>query len=164
MASLTRHRARAVLSSLVDGLLVGGAEAVLELPARSRQRAAGYAGLMTVTGLDALVPEIPTLRRALRGLPPEPTPPADRTATLHSGLVCVAWGLAVTVADGPATRALGRRGVRRPHVLLGVLVGVATTLSTLPIWWARAAARAAADEASDDLDRELAELLAGTGP
>jgi hypothetical protein len=49
-------------------------------------------------------------------------------------------------------------------VLLGVLVGVATTLSTLPIWWARAAARAAADEASDDLDRELAELLAGTGP
>jgi hypothetical protein len=82
---------------------------------------------------------------------------------MRSGLVCGAWGLVVSIADGPAARALSRRGCRRPHLLLGVLAGTATALSTLPIWWDRATARAAADEASDALDRELAELLAETG-
>jgi hypothetical protein len=159
MASLTRHRLRAVLSSLVDAVVVGGAEAALDFPPRSRQRAAVYAGVTAVAATDTLVPELPTLRRALRGLPPEPTLPADRTAVLRQALVSGAWGLLVTVVDGPAARALRRRGHRRPHLLLGVLAGVATALSTLPIWWDRAAARAAADEASEALDRELAELL-----
>jgi hypothetical protein len=163
MASLTRHRLRAVVSSLVDGLLVGGAEAALDFPPRSRERATVYAAVLTVSGIDALAPEVVTVRRAFRGLPPEPTPPADRTATLSSGLVSCAWGVAITVLDGPAARALRRRGHQRPHLLLGVLAGVATALSTLPIWWDRAAARAAADEASDALDRELAELLADRG-
>lgn len=164
MASLLRHRVRAVVSSLLDGVLVGGAEAALDLPPRSRQRATAYAALLTVTAVDAVVPELPALRRSFRGLMPDPTPPADRTAVLHSGLVSCAWGLAVTVLDGPAAQALRRRGHRRPHLVLGVLAGVGTALSTLPIWWDRAAARAAADEASEALDRELADLLAGTGP
>ncbi len=159
MASLTRHRLRAVLSSLVDAVEVGGAEAALDFPPRSRERAAVYAGVTAVAATDTLVPELPTLRRALRGLPPEPTLPADRTAVLRQALVSGAWGLLVTVVDGPAARALRRRGHQRPHLLLGVLAGVATALSTLPIWWDRAAARAAADEASEALDRELAELL-----
>jgi hypothetical protein len=163
MASLTRHRVRAVVSCVVDGILVGGAEAALDLPARSRPRAAAYAALLGVTAADTLVKELPTLRRLVRGLPPEPAPSADSAAAMRSGLVCGAWGLVATVVDGPAARALGRRGTAHPHVLLGVLVGVATALSTLPIWWDRAAARAAADEASDALDRELAELLAETG-
>jgi hypothetical protein len=161
MASLIRHRLRAVLSSLVDAVVVGGAEAALDFPPRSRERAAVYAGVTAVAATDALVPELPMLRRALRGLPPEPTLPADRTALLRQALVSGAWGLLVTVVDGPAAHALRRRGHERPHLLLGVLAGVATALSTLPIWWDRAAARAAADEASEALDRELAELLGG---
>jgi hypothetical protein len=157
MASLPRHRMRAVLSSLVDGFLVGGAEAALDLPPRSRQRATVYAALLVVTGADALVKELPSLRRIARGLPTEPVPSTDSSAAMHSGLVCGAWGLVATVVDGPAARALGSHGHRHPHLLLGVLVGTATALSTLPIWWDRAAVRAAADEASDALDRELAE-------
>ncbi|GAB3344414.1 hypothetical protein [Modestobacter lapidis] len=159
MAPHLRHRLRALLSSLVDGLLVGGAEAALDLPARSRQRATVYAGLLAVTCADMLVKELPTLRRMARGLPSEPAPASDTTAAMASGLVCGAWGLAVTVVDGPAARALSRRGSRHPHLLLGALAGVATALSTLPIWWERAAARAAADDASEALDRELEALL-----
>ena len=163
MASLPRHRARAAVSSLLDGVLVGGAEAALDLPPRSRQRAAVYAALLGVTVVDTVVKELPSLRRMARGLPPEPPVEADRTATMRAGLVCGAWGLLVTVVDGPAARALERRGHRRPHLLLGVLTGVAAALSTLPVWWDRAAAHAAADEASEALDRELAELLAERG-
>jgi hypothetical protein len=163
MASLLRHRARAVVRCLVDGLLVGGAEAALDLPARSRQRAAVYAALLGTSAADALVTELPTLRRMARGLPPDPTPDSDRAAAMRSGLVCGAWGLLVTIADGPAARALRNRGVGHPHLLIGVLAGTATALSTLPVWWDRAAARTAADEASEALDRELAELLAETG-
>jgi hypothetical protein len=160
MATLLRHRARAVVSSLVDGLLVGGAEAALDLPARSRQRAAVYAGLFAVTGADTLVKELPALRRIARGLPPEPAPGSESLAAMRSGLVCGAWGLLATIVDGPAARALRRRGVGHPHLLIGVLAGTATALSTLPVWWGRATDRAAADEASEALDRELEELLA----
>ena len=163
MASLTRHRVRAVVSCVLDGVLVGGAEAALELPARSRQRATAYGVLLTVTAVDALAPELPQLRRAFHGLTPDPTPPADRTAVLRSGLVCGAVGLAATVVRGPAVQALRARGSRRPHLVLGLLTGLATALGTLPVWWDRAAARAAADEASEALDRELEELLAGSG-
>jgi hypothetical protein len=160
MATLLRHRSRAVVSSLVDGLLVGGAEAALDLPARSRQRAAVYVGLLAVTVIDTLVKELPTLRRMARGLPPEPVPGSDSHAAMRSGLLSGAWGLLATVADGPIARALRRRGRQHPHLLIGVLAGTATALSTLPVWWARAAERAAADEASEALDRELADLLA----
>ena len=162
MASLLRHRARAVVSSLLDGLLVGGAEAALDLPARSRQRAAVYAALLGATAADTVVKELPTLRRMARGLPPDPTPESDSAAAMRAGLVCGAWGLLVTVVDGPAARALTRRGHRHPHLLIGLLAGTATALSTLPVWWERAAARAAADEASAALDRELEELLANS--
>ncbi len=163
MASLLRHRARAVVSSLLDGLLVGGAEAALDLPPRSRQRAAVYAGLLGATAADTVVNELPTLRRMYRGLPPDPTPASDSTAAMRAGLVSCAWGLLITVVDGPAARALTRRGHRHPHLLLGLLTGAATALSTLPVWWERAAARAAADEASEALDRELEALLSETG-
>lgn len=163
MAPLLRHRARAVVSCLLDGLLVGGAEAALDLPARSRQRASVYAALLALTAADTAAKELPTLRRIARGLPAEPPSESDSRAAMRSGLVCGAWGLLVTVVDGPAARALGSRGHRRPHLLIGALVGTATALSTLPIWWERAAARAAADEASEALDRELEQLLAESG-
>jgi len=159
MATLLRHRAHAVVSSVVDGLLVGGAEAALDLPARSRQRAVVYTGLLALTGADTLAKELPALRRMARGLPPEPVPGFESLAAVRSGLVCGAWGLLATVADGPLARVLRRRGARHPHLLIGLLVGTATALSTLPVWWGRAADRAAADEASEALDRELEELL-----
>ena len=162
MAPLLRHRLLAVVHCLVDGLLVGGAEAALDLPARSRQRAAVYGSLVAVSAGDLLVKELPALRRMVRGLPPDPAPEGERAAGMRVGLVSGAWGLLATVLDGPAVRALSRRGVRRPHLLVGVLAGAATALSTLPVWWEQAAARAAADEASEALDRELAELLAET--
>ena len=163
MASLASHRVRAVLSAALDGVVVGGAEAALDLPPRSWPRARVYLGLMTVVASETVARELPTLRRLLDGLPAAPDDPRDRSARLHQGLATTGWGLVVTIADGPLARALRRRGVQRPHLLLGVAVGVATAVSTVPVWWRRSGEKAAddayADRALADLNQELAEVL-----
>jgi hypothetical protein len=85
--------------------------------------------------------------------------PGELANWLDQGLVTGAWGLAVTVADGPLARLLRRRGARRPHLLLGVAVGVATAASTLPARWRQATMRALTDRGTATLDDELAALL-----
>ncbi|WNV77494.1 hypothetical protein [Geodermatophilus sp. DSM 44513] len=159
MASATSHRVRAVASAVLDGLVVGSAEAAMELPARSWARARVYAGILTAVAGVTVWRELPTLRRALRGLPPLPDEPHDQTARLAQAVVTTGWGLLATAADGPVSRALRRRGHAHPHLLLGVGVGVATALSTAPVWWRRAQARIAQDRSTAGLDDELAELL-----
>ncbi|MGY5882048.1 hypothetical protein [Modestobacter lacusdianchii] len=160
MASLASHRVHAVLTTLVDGLTVGGAEAALDHPARSAARLRVYTGILALVAADTVARDLPSLQRAFSGMPIEPSDPADRAVLLHQGIATVAWGLAVTVVDGPVVRVLRRRGHRRPHLLVGVVAGLGAAASTFPAHWRRATERAAEDLAASRLDDELAELLA----
>jgi hypothetical protein len=155
----TAHHARALVSSTVDGLSVGLAEAALDHPARSPARRRLYLTAGAAAALDAAVRELPALRLAARGEEPEPVSPGELANWLDQGLVTGAWGLAVTVADGPLARLLRGRGARRPHLLLGVAVGLATAASTLPARWRQATMRALTDRGTATLDDELAALL-----
>ncbi|RFU22694.1 hypothetical protein [Geodermatophilus marinus] len=159
MASATSHRARAVTSAALDGLVVGAAEAALELPARSRGRAGVYLASGAAVAVETVVRELPALRRAVRGLPALPDEPHDRAARVHQALATTGWGLLVTAVDGPLARALRRRGHARPHLLLGAAVGLATAATTVPAWWRRATALITADRVAAGLDDELAELI-----
>jgi len=160
MASLAVHRLHAVLSAVVDGVVVGGAEAALDLPPRSAARRRRYLSLMALVAADTVANDLPALRRAFQGMPAEGPLPADRAVLRNTGLVTAAWGLAVTVVDGPIARELTRRGSRRPHLLLGLAAGLGTAACMLPVRWRRAGERAAEDRAAAELDQELVELLA----
>jgi hypothetical protein len=159
VTSFTAHHARALVSSTVDGLSVGLAEAALDHPARSPARRRLYLASGAAAMADAAVHELPALRRAAHGVDPEPPSPGELANRLDQGLVTCAWGLAVTVADGPLARVLRRRGARRPHLLLGVAVAAATAASTLPGRWRQATMRALTDRGTATLDDELAALL-----
>ncbi|OMQ13992.1 hypothetical protein A7K94_0219770, partial [Modestobacter sp. VKM Ac-2676] len=63
MASLAAHRVHAVLSSVVDGVAVGGAEAALDHPARSAARRRVYLAGMAVVAAETVAHELPALRR-----------------------------------------------------------------------------------------------------
>ncbi len=164
MATGTRHRVRALVSSAVDGVLVGAAEAALDHPRRSPARRRTYLAMGGALLADALVGELPTLRAIAAGRPPRPVDPAQQQLTVAAGLVSAGWGLLVTVVDGPLARVLVRRGVLRPHLALGVATGLVAGLSTLPMWWRRGTlriredARAAAEAA--DVAAWEAELAA----
>ncbi|MGY1838626.1 MULTISPECIES: hypothetical protein [unclassified Modestobacter] len=160
MASLSAHRVHAVLSSVVDGVAVGGAEAALDHPARSAARRRVYLAGMAVVAAETVAHELPALRRTFRGMPIEPPDPADQAVLRHQGLASVGWGLGISAVHRPLARALRRRGSRRPHLLLGILAGVGTAATTLPVRWRRATERAAEDVAAARMDAELAELLA----
>ncbi|WP_222193672.1 hypothetical protein [Modestobacter italicus] len=160
MASLASHRVHAVLSTVVDGLAVGGAEAALDHPARSAARLRVQLAVVAVVAAETVAHDLPALRRAFSGMPTQPTHPADQAVLRHQGLVRTGWGLGAAAVHGPLARALRRRGHRRPHLLLGVLAGVGTAACTLPVRWRRATERAAEDLAAAQLDDELAQLLA----
>jgi hypothetical protein len=162
MASLASHRVRAVVSAALDGLVVGGAQAALDQPPRTWARHRVHLALAAAVATESVIRELPALRRVVRGLPAVPADPRDEAARLHRGLVTTGWGLVVTVADGPLTRLLRRRGVDRPHLLVGVAVGMATAVTTLPVWWHRAGLRAAEDQAAAELDAEFEQLLGPT--
>ncbi|MGY1856219.1 hypothetical protein [Modestobacter sp. SYSU DS0290] len=159
MASLAAHRVHAVLSSVVDGVAVGGAEAALDHPARSAARRRAYLAVMAVVAAETIAHDLPALRRTFQGMPMEPADPADHAVLRHQGLVSTGWGLGVTAVHRPLARVLRRRGHRRPHLLLGVLAGVGTAACTLPVRWRRATERAAEDVAAARMDAELAQLL-----
>ncbi len=164
MAPASRHRARALVSSALDGVLVGAAEAALDHPSRSPARRRTYLAIGAALATDAVVGELPTVRAIAAGRPPRPVDPAQQQLAIASGLVSAGWGLLVTVVDGPLSRVLVRRGVTRPHLALGVAAGLVTAVSTLPMWWRRGTlriredARAAAEAA--DVAAWEAELAA----
>jgi len=161
MSPVTSHHARAVVGSAADGMVVALSQALLDHPGRSPGRRRLYRSLAGVAAVDVLVQELPVLRAALaEGLPPEPVQPEELERRLRQGALVAAWGLLVTAADGPLTRLLRRRGVRRPHLALGAVAGLGAALGTLPGWWREADERAAVDRATARLDEELAELLA----
>ena len=154
MAPSTPHRVRALASSVLDGVVVGGTQAALDHPKRSAARRRTYAAVGTAVLTDTVLGELPTLRHITAGRPPRPVDPAEQQLGIAAGAVSAAWGVLVTVVDGPLGRALVRRGVARPHLVLGVATGVLTAASTLPLWWRRARLRTeqdarAATEAAD---------------
>ncbi|MEU2349937.1 hypothetical protein [Modestobacter sp. NPDC049651] len=164
MAPYHRPRVQAAARCVVDGLLVGGAEAAAELPPRSRPRALASAGVLTLAATDAVVRELPVLRETFRGLPPQPRPPGEQEAELAVAVRTLACGLVVAVADRPLTRVLRRRGVRRPRLVLGLLAALVTAAVTAPVHRRLAAVRAAERQSAADLDAELAQLLAEEAP
>ncbi|CCH88721.1 putative polypeptide deformylase [Modestobacter italicus] len=121
---ITAHHARALVSSTVDGLSVGLAEAALDHPARSPARRRLYLAAGTAATFDAAVQELPALRLAVRGVEPEPVSPGELANWLDHGLVTGAWGLAVTVADAPLAGCCG-----------GAAPGVRTCCSGWPWAW-----------------------------
>ena len=152
-------QARAAVRGLPDGLVSGLAESALDHPAWSPARRRLYLGAVAAMVADNVVQETPTVRLLLRGEQPDSSAGEDLAVLVRQGVIACGWGLAVTALDGPLATVLRGRGVRRPHAVLGVLVGVATTASTLPGWWRQADERAAVDRATARLDEELAELL-----
>ncbi|MCZ2837488.1 hypothetical protein [Modestobacter sp. VKM Ac-2985] len=159
MASLAAHRVHAVISTLIDGLTVGAAEAALDLPPRSAARLRVYLAMMAAVAADTVAHDLPALRSAFQGMPSEGTSPADRAVNRHQALATTAWGVAAMAAHGPVVRALRRRGHRRPHLLVGVVAGVGAAATTLPVRWRHATELAIEDMATAQLDAELAQLL-----
>ena len=156
---MTLHHVRAVVRCAADGLVLGLGEAALEHPAHSRGRRRLYLTAAGVMVADGVVQEEPALRLLVQGLQPDPPATEDFRVLLRQSVITCGWGLLVTVVDGPLAPVLRRHGVRRPHVLMGLLAGVATAAGTLPGWWRQADERAAVDRATARLDEELAELL-----
>jgi len=159
MSPGTPHHARAVLRCATDGLVLGLAEAALDHPARSRARRRLHLAVAAACATDSVVQEEPWVRTLLAGTQPGAPTTEDLAVVVRQGVIACGWGLLVTVVDGPLAPVLRRHGVRRPHALLGVLVGLATAASTLPGWWRQADERAAVARATARLDEELAELL-----
>ena len=160
MSPVTPHHARAVVGSAADGSVLALCGALLDHPPRSAARRRLYLAMSGVAAVDVGVAELPALRAALvDGVPPEPMGFDELELRLRQGLVVGAWALLLTVVDGPLARLLRARGVRRPHLVLGVVAGLGASLSTLPSWWRQADERAAVDRATARLDEELAELL-----
>jgi hypothetical protein len=161
---VTPHHARAVLRCATDGLMIGLAEAALDHPARSRGRRRLNLAALAAVATDSVVQELPWVRLLLvHGTPPDPVATEDLDVLVRQGLAALGWGLAVTVVDGPLAPVLRRRGVTRPHALMGVVVGLLTAATTLPGWWRQADERAAVERETARLDEELAELLAQQG-
>jgi hypothetical protein len=156
---VTSHHARAVLRCATDGVTLGLAEAALDLPARSRARRRLYLAVAAAFAADGLVQELPWVRLLVEGSTPDRPAAEDLDVLVRQGALAVGWGLLVTVVDGPLAPVLRARGVRRPHLLIGVVAGLCTAASTLPGWWRQAEERAAVEQATARLDEELAELL-----
>jgi hypothetical protein len=152
----TRHRARAVVSSVLDGVVVGLGEAALDHPRRSAARRRSQLGVGALVLAHAAVDELPTLQAIAAGRPPRQAAPAEQQLSMGAGLVSVGWGFLATAVDGPLGRALTRRGVARPHLLVGVAAGALATATTLPLWWRRATLRIADDERRDREDADVA--------
>ncbi|MCO7222304.1 hypothetical protein, partial [Klenkia sp. PcliD-1-E] len=61
MAPGTRHRARALVSSVLDGVVVGAGQAALDHPRRSPARRRAYAAVAGAVLADAALAELPTV-------------------------------------------------------------------------------------------------------
>ncbi|MEI4270858.1 hypothetical protein TEK04_03895 [Klenkia sp. LSe6-5] len=152
----TRHRARAVVSSVLDGVVVGLGEAALDHPRRSAARRRAHLGVGALVLAHAAADELPTVQAIAAGRPPRTATPAEQQLSVAAGLVSVGWGFLATAVDGPLARALVRRGVARPHLVVGLVAGVLTTVSTLPLWWRRSTLRIAEDERQAREDADVA--------
>lgn len=152
----TRHRARAVVSSVLDGVVVGLGEAALDHPRRSAARRRTHLGVGALVLAHAAVDELPTVQAIAAGRPPRPVAPAEQQLSMAAGLVSVGWGFLATVVDGPLARRLVARGVTRPHLVVGLAAGALATATTLPLWWRRATLRITDDERQAREDSDVA--------
>jgi hypothetical protein len=161
--SLSAHRFRALLSSLVDGAAVGAVLAGRELPPRSRPRALVVSAAVAAVAADQVTADLPAVLRELRttgAVPPQP--PHERRAMLRAGGCALGLGLLLQLVDRPTRAALTRRGAVHPHRWLGAAAGFAHVLLVAPVYWRLGAERAAAETArSARIDAELQEMVAG---
>jgi hypothetical protein len=161
--SLRTHRIRAVTSSLVEGLAVGGLLAGREAPPWSRPRVliATAAGALLI--VDQLSVDLPRVLREARTLGTVGAPPPEeRRALVEAGVRAVAGGLALQLLDRPVRGRLARRGIRHPHRWFGAAAGLIQVAVVAPVYWRLAADRVRREAELDAaIEAELQEIAAG---
>ncbi len=166
VASLARHRVRALTGAALDGLVVGATEAARDHPRHSWARRRVHLALLTAVTTDAVLGEVPALRDVWGGRPHTPVPAEEQRATVGAGLVAAGWGLAVASGGSRLAATLQGRGWTRPHAVIALPAGLLTAVSTLPFWWRRATLRAERDRRAQREARDVAaweaELAAAT--
>ena len=141
--------ASAVLSALADGTVVALSYVTEDLPKgrgtpRRRIRVGGVAAYAALMAVDAVGWDL--LTRPPGGALVRPPAPEVEAADRRY-LVAATAGTVVLAGTGKAVGSLARRrGSTRPHLVFGIVAGVATTAATLPLWLAKARARVAAAE------------------
>ncbi|MCE0539847.1 hypothetical protein LWF15_30560 [Kineosporia rhizophila] len=150
----------AASSIVLDGAVVAGWYAARELDDRPRARRRARVLLTTGVAVAAAAQGVADLAWQ-RPVPAtaEPDPGADPhdehsdvelwsaediTVLRRYGLVALVATAVVWPLERRAPAALQRRGVRRPHLIFGVLSGSGYALATAPVWLAHARARIAA--------------------
>ena len=163
VTSLAAARARAVASSLLEGLAVGAVLASREAPPWSPTRvrtATAAAGLVAADQVGAELSA--ALREAARTGEVPPVPEHERRALVQAGVRGLGVGLLMTALDRPVLDALARRGVRRPHRWLGTAAGLAHVAAIAPVYWRLGGERAAAEVERDAaVEAELQAMAAG---
>ena len=163
VTSLLASRCRAVASTLAEGLAVGAVLASRDAPPWSPPRVRTALAAVALVAADQLSGELPAALREFRrtGEVP-PTPAHERRALVRAGVHGTGVGLLLWAVDRPAQRALARRGVVRPHRLLGIVGGLAHAAAVAPVHWRLAGERAAAEVERDaSVEAELQEMAAG---
>ncbi|WP_222263544.1 hypothetical protein [Modestobacter marinus] len=163
MTSLLAHRVRALASSVLEGLAVGGLVASREAPPWSRPRVLISAAAGAALTADQASLELPAMLREHRATGTvSPAPPHERRALAHAGAHALVVGLLLQVLDRPVRDRLAQRGVRHPHRWFGAIAAVAHLAALAPVYWRLAADRARADaEREAAIEAELQEMAAG---
>jgi hypothetical protein len=163
VTSLIAHRLRALASSVLEGLAVGGLVASREAPPWSRPRVLTAAAAGVVLTADQASLELPSMLREHRATGTvSPAPPHERRALVDAGIRALVVGLLLQVLDRPVRDRLARRGVRHPHRWFAAAAAVAHVAALAPVYWQLAAERARAEaEREAAIEAELQEMAAG---
>jgi len=136
-----QSRLEAVGNCLLDALVVGGWIAAGELDHRPAARRRARAALVSVYCFPTIASAtVETAREIIDAWPDldeldtsfdlPPLVDLAKTAAPHL-ILGVLW---LPFPEKRAVRALERRGVTRPHLVLGLLVAAAHAATALPIW------------------------------
>lgn len=129
-------------SALLDGALVGGWLATREQRPAARRRVRAV-----LTGAFAAQAFGGELTWQVLVGPDHPAAATDRRALGQALAVATAATAVLSPVHRRVPEVLARRGVRHPHRVFGLVVGVLYAACTLPVWSASASRRVAAWEA-----------------
>jgi hypothetical protein len=163
VTSFLAHRVRALTSSVLEGLAVGGLVASREAPPRSRPRVLAATAAGVVLAADQASLELPAMLREHRVTGAVgPTPAHERRALLQGSARALGFGLLLQLLDRPVRASLARRGVRHPHRWFGAVAAAGQIAVLVPVYWRLGTDRArAAAEREAAIEAELQEMAAG---
>lgn len=127
-------------TALLDGALVGGWLATRELQDRPATRRGLRAALSGAFAAQAFGGELTW--QVLVG-PEHPAAATDRRALAQALAVATAATVVLSSVHRRVPLVLSHRGVRHPHRVFGLVVGVVYAACTLPVWRASASRRLA---------------------